>query len=82
MHEFDVAYHHNIMVKRKKRLVVLMALDRPTDVYDNDASDVAALRHYLRQYTYIDYTTDDWLDKLLTPCHFTAYMHSRTARLK
>jgi len=65
MHEFDVAYHHNIMVKRKKRLVVLMALDRPTDVYDNDASDVAALRHYLRQYTYIDYTTDDWLDKLL-----------------
>ena len=65
MQEFDVAYHHNIMVKRKKRLIVLMALDRPTDLYDNDASDTAALRQYLRQYTYIDYTTEDWLDKVL-----------------
>ena len=65
LHEFDIALHHNIVVKRKKRLVVLMALDRPTDLYDNDASDTAALRQYLRQYTYIDYTADDWLDKLL-----------------
>jgi len=65
MQEFDVAYHHNIMVKRKKRLVVLMALDRPTDLYDNGASDAATLRQFVRQYTYIDYTTDDWLDKLL-----------------
>ena len=23
------------------------------------------IRQYIRQYTYIDYTTDDWLDKLL-----------------
>ena len=23
------------------------------------------MRQYLRQYTYIDYTADDWLDKLL-----------------
>jgi len=65
MHEFDVAFHHNIVVKRKKRLIVLMALDNPSDLYDNDASDTAALRQYLRQYTYIDYTTDDWLDKLI-----------------
>ena len=65
MHEFDVAYHHNVMVKRKKRLIVLMALDRPSAVYDNDASDTAALRQFLGQYTYIDYTTDGWLDKLL-----------------
>ena len=65
MQEFDVAFHHNIMVKRKKRLVVLMALDRPTDLYDNDASDTATLRQFLCQYTYIDYTTHDWLDKLL-----------------
>jgi len=65
MQEFDVAFHHNIMVKRKKRLVVLMALDRPTALYDNDASDKAALRQYLRQYTYINYTTDDWLEKVL-----------------
>jgi len=65
MQEFDIAFHHNIMVKRKKRLIVLMMLDSPTDLYDNDASDTAALRQYLRQYTYIDYTTDDWLDNLL-----------------
>jgi len=65
MQEFDVAFHHNIMVKRKKRLVVLMALDRPTDLDDNDASDTATLRQFLRQYTYIDSTADDWLDKLL-----------------
>jgi len=42
-----------------------MALDSPTVLYDNDASDMVELRHYLRQYTYIDYTADDWLDKLL-----------------
>jgi len=65
MTEFDMAYHHNVAVKRKKRLIVLMMLDRPTDLYDNDASDTATLRQFLRQYTYIDYTADDWLDKLL-----------------
>ena len=65
MHEFDVAFHHNIVVKRRKRLIVLMALDSPTDLCDNDASDTAALRQYLRQFTYIDYTADDWLDRLL-----------------
>jgi len=64
MHEFEVALHHNIVVKRKKRLIVLMALDSPTAVYAGDASDTASLRHYLRQYTYIDYTADDWLDTL------------------
>ena len=65
MEEFIVAFHHNVMVKRNKRLIVLMALDRPTDLYDNDASDKAALRQYLRHYTYIDYRADDWLDRLL-----------------
>jgi len=65
MQEFDVAFHHNVMVKRTKRLVVLMALDRPTDLYDDDASDTATLRQFLRQYTYIDYTADDWLNRLL-----------------
>ena len=65
MEQFNVAFHHNIMVKRKKRLIVLMAFDRQTAVYDNDASDKAALRQYLRHYTYIDYTADDWLDRLL-----------------
>jgi len=42
-----------------------MALDRPNDLYANDASNTAALRHHLRQYTYIDYTADEWLDKLI-----------------
>jgi len=65
MKEFDIAYHHNIMLKRKKRLIVLMALDSPTDLYDNDASDTAALRQFLRQYTYIDYTAYDWIVALL-----------------
>jgi len=65
MTEFDIAYHHNVVVKRNKRLIVLMMLDSPTDLYDNDASDTATLRQYVRQYTYIDYPADDWLDKLL-----------------
>jgi len=65
MQEFDVAFHHHILEKRKKRLVVLMALDNPNDLYANDASDMVALRQYVRQYTYIDYTADDWLDNLL-----------------
>jgi len=65
MTEFQVAYHHNVVVKRKNRLIVLMMLDSPNDLYANDASDTATLRQYLRQYTYIDYTADDWLDKLI-----------------
>jgi len=60
-----MAYHHNVAMKRNKRLIVLMMLDSPTDLYANDASDTASLRQYLHQYTYIDYTADDWLDKLL-----------------
>ena len=65
LQEFNIALHHNIVVKRKKRLIVLMALDSPTDLQANEASETLALRQYLRQYTYIDYTADDWLDKLL-----------------
>jgi len=67
MEEFDVAFHHNIMVKRKKRLIVLMALDRRTALYDNDASDTATMRHYMRHYPYnvIDSWAKDWLDRLL-----------------
>ena len=60
-----MAYHHNVAVKRKKRLIVLMALDSPNDLYVDDVSDTAVLRQYLRQYTYIDYTADDWLDRLI-----------------
>ena len=63
--EFEMSYHHNVAVKRKKRLIMLMMLDSPNDLYANDASDTATLRQFLRQYTYIDYTADDWLDKLI-----------------
>jgi len=42
-----------------------MMLDRPIDLYDNDASDTATLRQFVRQYTYIKYPANDWLDKLL-----------------
>jgi len=65
MREFDMAYHHNVAVNRRKRLIVLMMLENPTDLYANNAADMATLRQYLRQYTYIDYLADDWLDKLL-----------------
>ena len=66
MLEFDLALHHNVVVKRKKRLVVLMALDSPDDLHvDDDDPRTTALRHYLRQYTYIDFTAPDWLDNLL-----------------
>jgi len=66
MQEFGIAYYHNISVKRKKRLIVLMMLDRPNELHADDAnSNTVVLRQYLRQYTYIDYNSDDWLDKLL-----------------
>jgi len=65
MTEFDMAFHYNVLEKRKKRLVVLMALDRPNNLYADDASNTASLRQYMRQYTYIDYKAKDWLDKLL-----------------
>ena len=61
-----MAYHHNVAVKRKKRLIVLMALDDPNDLDVNEAaSDTTMLRQFIRQYTYIDYRRDDWLDKML-----------------
>ena len=65
MWEFNAAYHHNVVVKEKKRLIVLRMLDNANELYANDASDTATLRRYLDRYTYIDYTADDWLDKLL-----------------
>ena len=76
MHEFDVAHHHNIAVKRKKRLIILMALDNLNELYTNDASDTAVLCQYLRQYTYIDYPAGDWIDKLL----YTLPLHGMDQR--
>jgi len=31
-----MAYHHSVVVKLKKRLIVLMMLDSPADLYQND----------------------------------------------
>jgi len=42
-----------------------MALDNLNDLDDNDACDTTMLRQFISQYTYIDYTRNDWLDKLL-----------------
>jgi len=64
-----MAYHHNVAVKRKKRLIVLMALDSLDELNNhnnNDAvSDTTMLRQFVSQYTYIDYRREDWLDRLL-----------------
>jgi len=64
MQEFDVALHHNVLVKRKKRLIVLMLLQNPTKFFDDAVSETAALRQYMRQYTYVDCAEDDWLEQL------------------
>jgi len=67
MTEFEMAYHHNVAVKRKKRLIVLMALDSLDELNDDDeaVSDTTMLRQFVGQYTYIDYTRQDWLNRLL-----------------
>ena len=61
MHEFDMAYYHHVIEKRNKRLILLMMLDSPNDLCDESET----LRQYRRQYTYVNYPADDWLDKLL-----------------
>ena len=67
MTEFEMAYHHNVAVKRKKRLIVLMALDSLDELNDDAeaVSDTTMLRQFVGQYTYIDYTRQDWLNRLL-----------------
>jgi len=66
MHEFDVALYHNITLKRKRRLIVLMMLDNPAASLNADTdTGKDTLRQYVRQYTYIDYKAADWFDKLL-----------------
>jgi len=64
MREFDVALHHNITLKRKWRLIVLMMMSSASLNADTDPVK-DSLRHYVRQYTYIDYNAADWLNKLL-----------------
>jgi hypothetical protein len=68
MREFEVALHHNITVLRKKRLVMLMLLPNLPVVSGNgteaDSSLVTdSLRQYLRQYTYVDCSADDWFTR-------------------
>ena len=71
MFEFKTALHHWITKKRTRRVIVLMALDRPTDLYANDASDTAVLRHYLRQYSYSTTRQTTGSTNSSTRCHFT-----------
>ena len=80
LYEFETALHHWISLKRTRRLIVLMALDNPNDLYANDASNTAALRRYLRQYTYIDYMAHDWVDKLLYALPLHGMNHQRPER--
>jgi len=83
MTEFEMAYHHSVVVKLKKRLIVLMMLDSPADLYQNDdrhwmTNDTewrTTLSQYMRQYTYIDYMADDWLDKLLYALPLRGLLH-------
>ena len=67
MTQFNLAHNHIVVEKRKKRLIVLMMLDTDSlnELNANAASDTAALRHFLSQYKYINYTAEDWLDRLL-----------------
>jgi len=66
MAEFNMAFHYHVVEKRKKRLIVLIMLDNPKTRLDaDDASHAATLRQYVRQYTYIKYPADEWLDRLL-----------------
>jgi hypothetical protein len=72
MQEFEGAYHHYTYVVRKKRLVLLVMLERPlTNIGDNSGVtndstiNLDSLRQYLRSYTYIDYNASDWFLRLL-----------------
>ena len=42
-----------------------MSLDSLGDLLANEDEQTFALRQYLRQYTYIVYSDDDWLNNLL-----------------
>jgi len=77
MTEFEMAYHHNVAVKRKKRLIVLMALDSLDELNDDDeaVSDTTMLRQFVGQYTYIDYTRHDWLNRLLYALPLRGLLH-------
>ena len=60
--EFDHAYHHYVAIKKTRRLIVLMMLDNPMIQIDENCK---SLRQYLSHYTYIDYNSEDWFDRLL-----------------
>jgi hypothetical protein len=45
----------------------LATIDSSEDTVDEDGRnlDTSTVRQYLRQYTYIDYSADEWFDRLL-----------------
>lgn len=68
MREFEIALHRNVTVLRKKRLVVLMktSIQNGDCEIENESSTVTlSLRQYLRQYTYVDCSANDWFTRLL-----------------
>ena len=75
---------------RKKRLVVLMTLDSPRTAIDDVVDELSSgdgssrggsesMRHYLRHYTYIDYTADDWFDRLVYALPLNGMLKHREA---
>ena len=74
MNEFDLAFHHYSFVVRKQRLIVLMLLDDPLtaigrlcdeETTADNSRNFDSLHQYLSHHTYIEYSADDWFDKLL-----------------
>jgi len=55
-----------MFIKRRSRLILLMACDSRSTIVDSEDQSLASLRHYIRHHTYIDYCNDNkWLDKLV-----------------
>jgi len=61
---FDTAFDTNIVTKGKDRVIVVMMLDRPDELFALDTVETVALRQFLRQFKYVDYRKQDWRDKL------------------
>ena len=59
-----MAYHHNFITIRKKRLIVLKMLDDESAISTDDP-DVASIRRYIEQHACLVYEEEDWINRLL-----------------
>ena len=77
MREFDVAFHRNI-VMRKKRLIAVVV--EPVDELWNAGrqDELASLKQFLRSHTYVDYNSDDYKQRLLIIIIMLAYFYCDT----